>query len=722
MRLRIQLHFKTIGFVFILVIIVMSVLLLHAYNEAVSLVKDQFNEQQMLVAKQTAIGIEENIKLLERELEWLSGMPAIKNHDSKGCSKLLKKTFSYAKAFHVNDVALIDSKGICKLPLMAPHLKGKDFSFRKYFKKASKLTTNKPTYQFITFKGVEKGSKGIVIAMPIFSHGGEFDGVILFTIKVDELIKGFAPRQSENRVIWAIGHNGGILYHPQYPPGTLIDGMPNLEPSYKAFVKSIRNGRPYNGEYISPEGIKIVASSYPVSITDEKWSLVISTPEGVASKLLRSFSIDFALAVSITLLVILSSSLTIIYLINRWNLELESTVESRTRELALFREVDRLKTEFVSLVSHELRTPLTSIKAFIEILLKNPGRDMNQQKEFFEIIREEANRLTRVIDDILNIKRIEERRIDLDRKPVDIAAVIRQSVLAHRSRAQRNNIKITMDVTNDIQKILGDQDLLMQVLSNLLNNAIKFTPQNGAIHVSSTHVQRNPGSSNEIEVRVKDNGIGIQPKYLTKIFDKFYRIDRDLTREESGTGLGLYFCKYIVEGHGGRIWVESKKRKGSTFVFTLPAEQEIEMVHEPIYDKKTDDLLPPEGGLREDVSVLVVDDEKRIRSILREYLKEEGFKIYEAENGSEALKLAKIEKPTVILLDAVMPGIDGFEVMESLDENEETKHIPVIVLSGSEDSKLAIELGAADYLVKPIERETLIKAVSGVLGKLGHTP
>jgi signal transduction histidine kinase/CheY-like chemotaxis protein len=381
------------------------------------------------------------------------------------------------------------------------------------------------------------------------------------------------------------------------------------------------------------------------------------------------------------------------------------------------RQIDRLKTEFVSLVSHELRTPLSSIKAYAEILLKKPDRDTNQRVEFLNIINEETDRLTRLINDILNITKIEERRIDLERNPVDISGVIDKSVSAHRSSGQKKNITIDVGVQRDIPQIWGDEDSLMQVLANLLNNAVKFTPEGGEIRVSAEYLHEDSRSPGEIEVRVRDNGIGIPSEYLEKIFERFYRIDVPFTEGEIGTGLGLYFCKYIVERHGGRIWAESEERRGSTFVFTLPVAEKGEVLHEPLYEAQADDLLLYPKKLREKISILVVDDDKRIRDFLRYYMQEEGFTVYEAEDGSKALELARDIRPSIILLDAVIPGKDGYEVLEALKEDGATENIPVVILSGSEDSKVAMELGATQYLVKPIARENLIKAVNEILGK-----
>ncbi len=381
------------------------------------------------------------------------------------------------------------------------------------------------------------------------------------------------------------------------------------------------------------------------------------------------------------------------------------------------REIDRLKTEFVSLVSHELRTPLASIKAYAEILLKKPDRNVDQQVEFLNIINEETDRLTRLINDILNITKIEERRFDLERRPVDVREIIEKSVSAHRSHAQKENVAIKMDGQKDVPRVWGDEDTLTQVLANLLNNAVKYTPEGGDIRVSAGYSPGDSGSPGEVQVRVTDNGIGIPSKHLERVFERFYRINRPAAGDDTGTGLGLYFCKYIVERHGGRIWAESDEGKGSTFAFTLPVVGERETVQERPYPAETHDLFEYPEGSRKDISILVVDDDQKTRDFLRYFIQEEGFKVYEAEDGSKALELARRVRPSVILLDTVMPGMDGYEVLETLKGDETTKHIPVIVLSGSEDSTVAMGLGAIHYLVKPVTRETVTKAVNEALNR-----
>lgn len=221
-----------------------------------------------------------------------------------------------------------------RLPLHAPQITGMDFSYRAYFRDARKLTETAPAYEFVTFRGVEKGSKGVVIAMPVLTHRGEFNGVILFTIKVNELINGFIPLQSTSSEFWIVDDEGHVLYHPGYSPGTVISELPGLDITFKAFLKEAKAGKPCMRECISPEGVETIMASFPLEIAGQHWSVVVAAPVKAVSKLLVQFNLKYSLGAMFVLLAITGGSFFTIYTIHRWNRELESTVKLRTKELA----------------------------------------------------------------------------------------------------------------------------------------------------------------------------------------------------------------------------------------------------------------------------------------------------------------------------------------------------------------------------------------------------
>ncbi|HEY3297192.1 MAG TPA: ATP-binding protein [Armatimonadota bacterium] len=234
-------------------------------------------------------------------------------------------------------------------------------------------------------------------------------------------------------------------------------------------------------------------------------------------------------------------------------------------DITEIRSVERMKTAFVSTVSHELRTPLTSIKGFISTLLADAEGyyDKQTQREFYQIIDTECDRLTRLISDLLNVSRIEAgRALDLNPKPVTLGPLIEKVVTVQRSYTSRHTL-IT-DIDPNLPIIIADEDKCDQILTNLTNNAIKYSPKGGDITITAKP------HADGIIVSVTDQGMGIPETHLPKVFERFHRVDNRDTREVGGTGIGLYLVKHLVDAHGGKIWVESEVGKGSSFIFTLP--------------------------------------------------------------------------------------------------------------------------------------------------------
>jgi PAS domain S-box-containing protein len=234
-------------------------------------------------------------------------------------------------------------------------------------------------------------------------------------------------------------------------------------------------------------------------------------------------------------------------------------------DITEIRGIERMKTAFVSTVSHELRTPLTSIKGFISTLLSDVDGyyDHDTQREFYQIIDTECDRLTRLISDLLNVSRIEAgRALDLNPKPMELPNLVDKVVTAQKSYTHKHTFAV--DLAECFPSIIADEDKVDQILTNLTNNAIKYSPDGGQITIKGRY------DNGEITVSILDQGMGIPKDHLAKVFDRFHRIDNRDTREVGGTGIGLYLVKHLVEAHGGKIWVESEVGKGSNFSFILP--------------------------------------------------------------------------------------------------------------------------------------------------------
>ncbi len=237
------------------------------------------------------------------------------------------------------------------------------------------------------------------------------------------------------------------------------------------------------------------------------------------------------------------------------------------------KETDRMKSEFISIVGHELRTPLTSIKNAVDIIVAEKAGAINEnQKRFLSMADRNIVRLSGIINDVLDISKIESGRLRIELKPLQLGALLDMAIVPLTSRAKEKAISIHKEIPSDLPRAYGDSDKIEQIFINLFENSIKFTPKGGQVYVSAKLVrgQEDELSGDFIEVSVADTGIGINSDELEKVFDPFYQVEESLTRGIKGTGLGLSIVKGLVEAHGGKLWAESEKGKGSKFTFTVP--------------------------------------------------------------------------------------------------------------------------------------------------------
>jgi len=240
------------------------------------------------------------------------------------------------------------------------------------------------------------------------------------------------------------------------------------------------------------------------------------------------------------------------------------------------RRIDSMKSEFVSIASHELRTPLAAIKNAVQLVLKGTAGKINEnQEKFLSMAERNINRLTNILNDLLNLSRIESGRIELNFESTRLKGLIELMASSLRPHADAKSIQIDVEVSEELPTVYGDPEKIEQILTNLIGNAIKFTPERGKILITAKPLSKDQkgGYGDRVAVSVKDTGIGIPPEHLEAIFEKFHQVEGSLHRSVSGTGLGLAITKGLVEAHQGRIWVESEPGKGSTFTFTLPCSE-----------------------------------------------------------------------------------------------------------------------------------------------------
>jgi PAS domain S-box-containing protein len=361
------------------------------------------------------------------------------------------------------------------------------------------------------------------------------------------------------------------------------------------------------------------------------------------------------------------------------------------RDVTERREVDRLKDEFVSIVSHELRTPLTSIRGSLGLLAAGKlGEVPEKGRRMLEIAVQNTDRLVRLINDILDIERIESGRVTMELHSTDAADLAHQAVDVMSAMAEKAGVRLY--AWADRQPMEADPDRILQVLTNLLSNAIKFSPPGAEVTVNVTR------EGPEVVFRVRDQGRGIPADRLESIFERFQQVDSSDAREKGGTGLGLAICRSIVQQHGGRIWVESDPGEGSTFTFTLPGALEPRPV--PVADDG-------DGPL-----VLVCDDDPSIVQVVEEILQGWGYRTVGVTDGDSAVREATRLHPDAILLDMMMPGMTGSDTLTALRQRPDTRSIPVVILSALKPMpRVQRAREVVDWVEKPFEEQGLLHAL-----------
>ncbi|MEW6570431.1 MAG: response regulator [Nitrospirota bacterium] len=488
-------------------------------------------------------------------------------------------------------------------------------------------------------------------------------------------------------------------------------------------------------------------------------------------------------------------------------------LNERTRLLTLLevankelRELDRLKSTFLANMSHELRTPMNAIIGYTDLLLDRVDGPVNEEQEkSLRKVAANAMHLLQLINDVLDISKIESGKMKLSPKEIDIRWLVESVIPTFEPLIRQKNLALAVNIPEDMPLIYGDEDKIKQVLINLLSNAVKFTYE-GGIAISARSSERGVGPGEPAifaEICVEDTGIGIKEEDLGKIFDKFVQVDLTTVRQYEGTGLGLSIARGLVSLHKGMIWATSKLGEGSKFCFTIPMHKDVlEKPAEPIIEEKVAEALadyfgvPVEKFLKEpefggktircweyvrcgqpscpaygskegrcwlifgthcagmkiasypekvdfckgceliknlivcpelesamvevdtsqtetEKTILAIDDNPEAIDIIRKYLGKE-YRVVGVLSGEQAVERAKEIKPLAITLDIMMPKKDGWQVLRELKSEPETQDIPVIVLSIVDDRRLGFSLGAAEYMVKPVDKRVFLRKLKNL--------
>jgi signal transduction histidine kinase len=398
------------------------------------------------------------------------------------------------------------------------------------------------------------------------------------------------------------------------------------------------------------------------------------------------------------------------------NLELEDKVAERTWELqeALSHieqanqrlvsaneqliEANRAKSEFLANVSHELRTPLNAIIGFSELLGDSSFGGLNdEQSEFINDINESGEHLLRLINEILDLSKIEAGRMEVHREKFEVPKVIHEAAAMVRPQAVKKELTLVVDCEQAVHAGELDPGLMRQVLLNLLSNAVKFTPPDGRVSV----VARREGD--DLVVHVEDTGIGIAPGDVERIFEEFYQVDGSYSRNYGGTGLGLALVRRMVEQQGGKISVESVPGEGSRFTCLYPdcLLDELAQEEPPAPQPSSGEATPQVAESR----ILIVEDNTLNMKLVRNVLRSRGHVIIEAETGEDALELLRRRTPDLVLIDIQLPGMDGIEVTRRIKDDPATAELPVVALTAQvqeADRTRALEAGCDGFITKPI--------------------
>jgi signal transduction histidine kinase/DNA-binding response OmpR family regulator len=368
------------------------------------------------------------------------------------------------------------------------------------------------------------------------------------------------------------------------------------------------------------------------------------------------------------------------------------------RNSAELETVSQHKSEFLASMSHELRTPLNAVIGFSEVLLERMFGDLNErQEEYLRDIWDSGRHLLDLLNDILDLSKVEAGRMELERSTFSVPDVLESCLSQVRPGAVQRGVDLRRDIAGDVGLLDADELRFKQVLLNLLSNAVKFTPAGGTVTVSVTT------DGLALTVSVADTGIGIAAEDRERIFESFQQGSRGPAQPE-GTGLGLTLSKRIVELFGGAMWLDSEVGVGSTFGFTVPVGAPAGVTDSGNASRAEDDRP----------LVVVIEDDRRSLGLLTLYLESAGLQVLGAGDGMAGLELVRRELPAAIVLDIRLPDLDGWKVLSALKADPSTVAVPVVVVSMLDERGKGFALGADEYLVKPVSREDVLSALARV--------
>lgn len=542
-------------------------------DEIQNIVQKQFNERQLLLSKQISSGMSEFLNEKTIVIEVMA------SHLSDPSQDAISTEFRtvYSKTGGIYVFEFIDKNGVVITGYPRENTPV-GYDLYKFGRKDTfEWVRNKKQTNITSPVHLLEGGLGTFIWTPVYK-GNEFKGAILAIIKTADISNKFLKNYKYPWDIHLIDDRGMVLYDSSFllKEGTMYQDAANgADPHLQQILQDQLKGKEGTGYYFenNMSEKKLIAYS-PVIWRNENWSIAVISPESEINALIGSVFIKQNVFMGAAVIFIILGSFSIILLLTRWNKSLEIEVTKKTRELnesnkiiqdanERLKEIDKLKSDFLSMVSHELRTPLTAMKISSEFLLEEKS-ELIVKQELIQILLRNIDRLTRLVNNLMDISMIESGRLKYNREMVELHEIIAVSVNTMKNQYETKGLNLTIDIPENLSKINADKDRIIQVILNLLNNALKFTYEGGNVKISVFEYE------NYIEIQVEDDGVGISPDKIDKIFNVFYQIDNSSTRSYSGAGLGLAITRRIIEDHGGSISAISIPSNGSVFILKLP--------------------------------------------------------------------------------------------------------------------------------------------------------
>jgi signal transduction histidine kinase/DNA-binding response OmpR family regulator len=600
------------------------------------------------------------------------------------------KDFPFIESVFLSDA---DGTSMANTPPLADVV-GTNLAYLDWYKGVSREW--KPYVSEVYRRLAEPHYNIIAVVVPIRSqNAGTVAGILGLRVRIDAFLHWTKNIEiGPEGFVYLVDRRGHVVAHPRFPSQGQIVDYSNVP----VVAKALRGERGVEVQINPIEREERISAFEPVP--GYGWGVVATQPTSTA------FALKWSALNSILfiygLMILLSGSLAYVILRSlaqrrKAEQELQEKNAELERQSRRIEQASRLKSEFLANMSHELRTPLNAITGFSALLVDGKvGHLSPQQKEYLSDILTSGQHLLSLINDILDLAKIESGKMEICAAPVSLTKLVGEVTDILRPIAANKRIEVQVEIEPQIGNVVTDPAKLKQVLYNYLSNALKFTPDKGKVSVRA----KSEGSD-AVRIEVEDNGIGIRQEDIEKLFIEFQQLDSGMAKRSQGTGLGLALCKRMVEAQGGSVGVHSAPGKGSIFYAVLP--------RAPMPETMAQKLDATFESVESDTpTILIIEDDEKVREWLSRTLTQAGYRIETAASGAEALAKCRDKSFATITLDLILPDMGGWELFHAIRSELHNHDTPVIILSAVSEKQAAKAFPVWDYLVKPVQPDVLL--------------